>query len=84
MHWFLHSLDTRTRRIGRRGPFATEAETLVAACADPKFGRKPLLVEGPDGVKVEGPALAQFVAAHHEREKARRKTLGPIVPETIS
>jgi hypothetical protein len=73
MNWFLHSVDTRTRRVGRRGPYETEAQALIAACGDHKFGRRPLLIEGPEGVKVEGPALAGFVAAHHEREKTGRQ-----------
>lgn len=73
MSWFLHSWCAGTRRVSRRGPFETEALALIAACGDFRLDRKPLLVEGPDGVKVEGAQLSGFVAAQHEQEKKRRQ-----------
>jgi hypothetical protein len=66
--WYVHSFDRRTRKNVRSGPFETQERAVEFASREWKVMHKPLLVEGPDGEKIEGQQLQDRIQRIYDSE----------------
>jgi hypothetical protein len=68
MDWYVHSYDTQLRRSWRSGPFASEVHAIEFACCEWKARRRPFLVEGPNGARIEDDALQDRLEQAQQEE----------------